>query len=157
VSVLVVLFGLVLAAMGATTAVAVIAASRLELTRWAARKLAGADAAVTLLARPGDILTVANGLVAIGIAMAGVAAPWALQYTDVVPTLALELGFGIPLVTLVVYFLPRAIGRRWPEHIVRGLVPRLTPASAIVGRVVGGPGATPPVEFGPLLTIGFVL
>ena len=130
------------------------AASRLELTRWAARRLAGADAAVTLLARPGDILSVANGLVAIGIAMAGVAAPWALQHTDIVPTLALELGFGLPLITLLVYFLPRAVGRRWPESIVRAVVPRLTPASAIVGRIVRGRAATQRVEMAALLRLG---
>jgi putative hemolysin len=153
-SFVVVILGLALAALGATTAVAVIAASRLELTRWAARKLAGADAAVTLLARPGDILSVAHGLVAIGITTAGVAAPWALQYTDIVPTLALELGFGIPLVALVVYFLPRAVGRRWPEHIVRAVVPHLTPASAVVGRIIRGRAATERVEMAALLRMG---
>jgi putative hemolysin len=151
VSLLLVLAGLLLAAIGATTGVAVVASSRLELTRWAARRLAGADAAITLLSRPGDILSVAHGLVAIGVSVAGVAAPWALQHTGLVPTLALELGVGLPLVVLLVYFLPRAIGRRWPEAVVRGVVPHLRPASAIVGRIVRGRVATERAELAALL------
>jgi putative hemolysin len=107
-----------------------------------------------LLARPGDILSVANGLVAIGISVVGVCAPWALQHTDLVPTLALELGLGLPLVVLVVYFLPRAIGRRWPERIVRTLVPRLEGASRLVGRVVRGRAATERADLAALLRGG---
>ncbi len=149
-SVLVVLVGLALAAIGATTAVAVVAASRLELTRWVARRLAGADAATTLLARPGDIASVANALVAVGVTVAGVAAPWALRNAAWGETLALELVVGLPLVALLVYFLPRAVGRRWPEALVRALVPRLRPATALVGRIVRGRAATERAELAAL-------
>ena len=141
-SVLVVLFGLALAALGATTLVAVAAARRLELTRWVARRLAGADAAVTLLARPGDIQSVASGLVAVGTTITAVAVPWTLAHAGVASTLALELGVVLPLALLAVYFLPRAIGRRWPEPLVKALVPRLRGAAALVGRVVRGQAAT---------------
>ncbi len=81
-------------------------------------------------------------------------APWALQYADVFPTLALELGLGLPLVVLVVYFLPRALGRRWPETIVREVVPRLEGASRLVGRVVRGRAATERAELTALLRDG---
>jgi CBS domain containing-hemolysin-like protein len=145
-SALVVLVGLALAAIGATTAVAIVAASRIDLTRWVARRLAGADAATTLLARPGDIASVANGLVAVGVTVAGVAAPWALRNAAIGETLALELVVGLPLVALLVYFLPRAVGRRWPEALVRALVPRLRPATALVGRIVRGRAATERAE-----------
>ena len=145
-SVLVVLLGLALAALGATTAVAIVAASRLELTRWVARRLAGADAAVTLLSRPGDIASVANAMVALGVTIAGVAAPWALRDADFGRTLALELLVGLPLVALVVYFLPRAAGRRWSEALVRWLVPRLRFATKLVGRIVRGRAATERAE-----------
>jgi len=150
VSTLVVLVGLALAAVGATTGVAVLAASRLELTRWVARRLAGASAAVTLLTRPGDLLSVSSGLVAVGVTVAAVATPWALQNTGVVPTLALEIGFGLPALLMLVYFLPRAIGRRWPERIVRAVVPKLRPATAIVGRLVRGRAATEKAELAAL-------
>ena len=153
-SILVVILGLALAALGATTGVAVIAASRLELTRWAARRLAGADAAISLLARPGDVMSVAHGLVAVGITAAGIASPWALQHTDVVPTLALELGLLLPLAILLVYFLPRAVGRRWPEAIVRHVVPRLARASSVVGRMVRGRAATESVELAAVMRMG---
>jgi CBS domain containing-hemolysin-like protein len=142
VSLLVLLLGLLLAVIGATTGVAVIAARRLELTRWVARRLAGADAAVTLLAHPGDIQAVAGGLVAVGITVVGISAPWALENTGLVPTVALTFGVGLPLLLLLVYFLPRAAGRRWPEALVRLLVPRLKWATALVGRIVRGRDAT---------------
>jgi putative hemolysin len=150
VSALVVILGLAFAALGATTAVAVVAASRLELTRWVARRLAGAEAAVTLLARPGDIASVAHGLLAFGITVAGVATPWLLADANVAGTLVIELGVLLPLALLVTYFLPRAIGRRWPERLVRDLVPRLRPAATVVGRVVRGRAATEKAELAAL-------
>jgi len=150
VSILLLVFSLALAAFGATAGVAVLAASRLELTRWVARRLNGAESAVTLLTRPGDVLSVASGLVAIGVTTAGISAPWALQNTGLVPTLALEVGFGLPMLLLFVYFLPRAAGRRWPEAIVRSVVPILRPASAVVGRLVRGRVATEKAELAAL-------
>jgi len=149
-SILLLVFSLCLAAFGATTGVAVHAASRLELTRWVARRLHGAASAVTLLTRPGDVLSVASALVAIGVTTAGVTAPWALQNTGLVPTLALEVGLGLPMLLLFVYFLPRAAGRRWPEAIVRSAVPILQPASAVVGRLVRGRVATEKAELAAL-------
>ncbi len=149
-SVLVLLLGLALAVVGATTMVAVAAVSRLELTRWAARRLAGAETATTLLARPGDITSAASGLVAIGVTVAGVAAPWALRNVGVGETLALTFGFGLPLAALLVYFVPRAVGRRWPDALVRVLVPRLKPATTLVGRIVRGRAATERAELAAL-------
>ncbi len=141
-SLLVVLLGLALAAYGATASVAALAVSRLELTRWVARRLEGRDAAVTLLSRPGDVAAAGDALVAIGIAIAGVAAPWAFRTTGVATTLALELVVGVPLLGLAAYFLPRAVGRRWPEAVARAAVPRLKRAGALVGRIVRGRAAT---------------
>jgi putative hemolysin len=141
-SALLVLLGLALAATGATAAVAIAAASRLELTRWVARRLAGADAAVTLLARPGDLQSVAGGMLGLGVVVAGVAAPWSLADSGVAATLTLELLVGLPVTLIGVYFLPRAVGRRWPERVVRALVPRLKPPAGLVGRIVRGKVAT---------------
>jgi len=151
VSVLAVLLGLVLAAYGATASVAALAASRMELTRWVARQLEGHAAAVTLLSRPGDVAAAGDALVAIGVAIAGVAAPWALRTTGLATTLALELVVGVPALGLVAYFLPRAVGRRWPEKVVRSVVPRLKGAGALVGRIVRGRAATERAELAALL------
>lgn len=150
-SLLVVLLGFAIAAVGATAGVALVAASRLELTRWVARRLVGAESAVTTLARPGDLASVASALVALGVTTAGVAAPWALRNAGIGLTLATELGLGLPLIGLLVYFLPRAVGRRWPELMVRKLVPRLKPAAALVGRIVRGRAATERAELAALL------
>jgi CBS domain containing-hemolysin-like protein len=150
-SLLFVTLGLLIAAFGATTSVAVRAVSRLELTRWVARRLEGAEAAVTLLSRPGDIAAAGDALTAIGIAMAGVSAPWALRGANVGATLALEILLGVPLLALAAYFLPRAIGRRWPEALVRAVVPRVRPAGTLVGRIVRGRAATERAELAALL------
>lgn len=150
-SLLFVLLGLALAAIGATTSVAAMAASRLALTRWVAHKLEGAGAAVTLLSRPGDISAATEALVAVGIAIAGVAAPWALQTVGFGTALALELVFGVPLLCFAAYFLPRAVGRRWPEPLVKAIVPRLRPAGALVGRIIRGRVATERAELAALL------
>jgi CBS domain containing-hemolysin-like protein len=151
VSVLVVLLGLALAAYGATASVAALAASRMELTRWVARQLEGHDAAITLLSRPGDVAAAGDALVAIGVAIAGVAAPWALRTTGLATTLTLELVVGVPALGVVAYFIPRAVGRRWPEAVVRSVVPRLQGAGALVGRIVRGRAATERAELAALL------
>jgi CBS domain containing-hemolysin-like protein len=150
VSWLVVLLGLGIAGTGATLGVAVVAASRLELTRWVARRLAGADAAVTLLSRPGDLSAIAGGMQGLGLVLAGVATPLALANAGAGLTLAMELVIGLPVALLTVYFLPRAIGRRWPERVVRRLVPRLRVASTYVGRFVRGRDATERAELSAL-------
>ncbi len=151
-STLFVLLGLALAAFGATASVSVRAVSRLELTRWVARKLEGAGAAVTLLSRPGDLAAAADALVAIGVTMAGVSTPWALRTAGLATTLALELLFGVPVVCLVAYFLPRAVGQRWPETVVRALgaaLPRRRDAgrpdrARPGGHAARGAGGPPP-------------
>ncbi len=149
-----VVLGLALAALGATASVAVLAVSRLELTRWVARKLEGAGAAVTLLSRPGDVVAAADALVAIGVAVAGVSTPWALRTAGLATTVALELLLGVPVLCLVAYFLPRAVGQRWPQPLVRVIVPRLRPAGALVGRIVRGRLATERAELAALLRDG---
>ncbi len=150
-SVLLVVLGLALAAYGATASIAALAASRLELTRWVARQLEGHDAAVTLLSRPADVAAAGDALVAVGVAIAGVAAPWALRTTGLATTLALELVVGVPALAIVAYFIPRAVGRRWPEAVVRSVVPRLKAAGALVGRIVRGRAATERAELAALL------
>ena len=150
-STLFVVLGLALAAFGATASVAVRAVSRLELARWVSRKLEGAEAAVTLLSRPGDVAAAADALVAIGVAVAGVSAPWALRTAGLATTLALEVLLGVPVLLLAAYFLPRAVGQRWPEPLVRAVVPRLRPAGALVGRIVRGRAATERAELAALL------
>jgi CBS domain containing-hemolysin-like protein len=151
VSLFFVVLGLLIAAFGATTSVAVHAVSRLELTRWVARRLEGANAAVTLLSRPGDVAAAGDALMAVGVAIAGVSAPWALRGAGVGATLALEVVVGVPLLALAAYFLPRAVGRRWPETLVRAVVPRVRPAGALVGRIVRGRVATERAELAALL------
>jgi len=149
-SVLLIVLAIAIAAIGATASVAIVAASRLELTRWVARRLRGADSAATLLSRPGDLASAANALVAIGVTLAGVVAPWALATSGPGMTVGVVVLVGIPLIGLAAYFIPRAVGRRWPERIVRVLVPRLRPAAGVFGRIVRGRLATERADLAPL-------
>jgi CBS domain containing-hemolysin-like protein len=149
-SVVVVLLGVGLAALGATASIAIVAASRLELTRWVARRLHGAASAATLLSRPGDLASAANALLAIGVTLAGVAAPWALVSWGPEVTFGVEVLVGVPVIGFAAYFLPRAIGRRWPERLVRVLVPRLRPAAGVFGRIARGRHATERADLAPL-------
>jgi CBS domain containing-hemolysin-like protein len=115
-----------------------------------ARRLQGAETAATLISRPGDLASAASALVAVGVTLAGVAAPWALSAAGPEVTVGLEVLVGLPVLGLAVYFLPRAVGRRWPERIVRSAVPRLRPAAGIFGRIVRGRAATERAELAPL-------
>ena len=149
-SVLLLVVALAVAVLGATASVAILAASRLELTRWVARRLHGAETAAVLLSRPGDLASAAHACVAIGVTLAGVAAPWALETADPGTTLGLEVLVGVPLLGLAVYFVPRAVGRRWPTTLVRALVPPLRPAAGVFGRIVRGRRATERADLSPL-------
>ncbi len=149
-SVLVTLLGIALAAVGATASVAIVAASRLQLTRWVARRLQGAESAATLLSRPGDLASAASAALALGVTLAGVAAPWALVSTGPEFTFGVEVLVVLPVIALAAYFLPRAVGRRWPERLVRALVPRLRPAAGLFGRIVRGRRATERADLAPL-------
>lgn len=117
--------GVVLAATATTAGVGAAAVRRVDLYRWVARRRSVGVAAGTLLSRPGRVFRAANGLAATGVLLA------ALGLAAIVARLPLPLAAGtvllvaVPLLLVMAYALPRAIGRRWPETLVQGLVPWL--------------------------------
>lgn len=120
---LLVLLGGVLAAVGTAVGVGAAALSRLELTRWAAQRLRGAAAAGALLGTPGRIHGTANVIATLGVLLAamGVAAVLGRWHPLV---LALLVVFGaVPVLITGSYALPRALARRWPQPVVRTMVP----------------------------------
>ncbi len=120
---LLVAIGTVLAAFGTTVGVGAAALSRLELTRWAAQRLRGAAAAGALLGTPGRVLGTANAIATLGILLASLGTVAALGQLHPLLLAVLVVLVVIPLGISGTYALPRALARRWPQQVVRGLVP----------------------------------
>lgn len=120
---LLIVIGGALAAFGTTVGVGAAALSRLELTRWASQRLRGAAAAGALLGTPGRVLGTANGLTTLGVLLASLGLAAALGRLHPLLLAALLVLVAIPLGISATYALPRALARRWPQQVVRGLVP----------------------------------
>jgi len=120
---LLLVFGLLLAATAAAVGVAAAAVSQAELTRWVSHKLRGAPATAQALRDPARVLATANALTTLGVLLAAAAIPALLARTT--PTfLGLVSILGIvPLFVSAAYLFPRVLGRRWPERIVTPAVP----------------------------------
>ena len=115
--------GAVVASLGSAVGMGAAAMSRLELTRWVSQRLRGAGVAGTLLGASGRVLGTASAAVTVGtlVAAVGVAAvanplsPVAFGMTVVL--------LAVPAFAVITYAVPRAVGSRWPEPIVRTAVP----------------------------------
>ncbi len=115
--------GLLLAAASTTVAVSAAAVSRLELTRWISHRLRGAAVASTLFSAPGRILRTANAFGAVGVLAAGFGFAGVMRFIPPLGVLVAALGFGVPVIAVCAYGLPRVIGQRRPEAIMRRASP----------------------------------
>ncbi len=113
------------ATVGMLAAVAAAAVRRVDLYRWAAGGRPGGAAASLLLEAPGRIVRAAQGLVTSGVLLSGFGL--AALTADLPEPLAVAaiLLVAVPLVLMVTYALPRAMGRRWPDAILRRVIPLL--------------------------------
>lgn len=120
---LLVLTGALLTATATTVAVSAAAVSRLELTRWISRRLRGAAVATTLYAAPGRVLRTATAVGAAAVLMTGLGLAATLPAIGMVPVLVLLAVVAVPLLAVFGYGIPRAVGQRWPERILRLATP----------------------------------
>ena len=111
--------GAFVAAIGTTVAVAAAGVGRLELMRWISRHLRGAAVASTLADKPVRMLRVATAVGTIGLLTAGMGFAALLPDTTGVIGAALVLLAGVPLISVLAYGIPRTIGQRWCEPVVR--------------------------------------
>ena len=129
------LVGIGMGAVGTTTVMACKTANQVELYRWITGRESGAKAARALLAAPSRIVGSALGIAAAGTLLAGIGLRALLDGLGPV-TLAIAIVFlVVPFVATVLYSLPSAIGRRWPESTIEAAVPwasRLAPLFAPV-------------------------
>ena len=139
---LVFLAGVVAAALGTTVAVSAAAVSRVELTRWISQRLRGAAVASALIARPSSLFRGAAAIGALGALAAGLGFGALAAGTPPFARGAILLLGGIPLVAVVSYAIPRAVGQLWSEPIVRRAGPWIERLSVLFRPVI--PGSTRP-------------
>jgi len=138
--------GLALSGAGVLAAAAASTVGRVELYRWAAGESPASAGADRLLEAPDRIIRSAKGLATLGLLIAGLGMapvvaelPWPLTVATVVLV-------GIPLILGAVYAVPRALGRRDPEQVVRHVVPVLVQLASVLSPLsaaaAGRAGAT---------------
>jgi CBS domain containing-hemolysin-like protein len=128
---LLLLGGALFAATGMTLAVGTMSVSRVELYRWVSHRLARGGPPSAVLAVPARILGAANAIAAVGVIVA------AFGVMALVAPLPFWLGsatvvlVAVPLLMIVAYAVPRVLGQRWAEPIVKTAVPWLHRVAAI--------------------------
>ncbi|MGH7754142.1 MAG: CBS domain-containing protein, partial [Gemmatimonadales bacterium] len=133
---LLLLGGLLIAASAASVAVATAAVSREELTRWVSYRLRGAAAAHDVLQNAGEVLAQANAITVLGVLAGSLALPAVLS--QVPPTFVgvFIVLPAIPLFVTAAYLVPRVVGRRWAEPLVRRAVPWLQRVGRVLAPVL---------------------
>lgn len=117
--------GVLVAAVGMVAAVAAAAVRRVDLYRWAAGDKPGGAAAGVLLAAPGRIVRAAHGLVTGGALLTGFGLAALTRRLPAPLATAAILLLAVPAVLLACYAVPRVAGRRWPEGVLRRVIPWL--------------------------------
>ena len=148
------LIGVALAASGTLIGVAAAAVSRLELARWISQRLRGAAIANALLSTPGRLLGTANALGTAGLVLAAMGVNALLA--DVPPVLrgSAVVLLLVPVLIALIYAAPRAVGRRWPERIIRVAAPLLDRASWAMAPLLPATDATPRGQVRAMLRAG---
>jgi CBS domain containing-hemolysin-like protein len=143
------LAGLAAAALGSMLAAGAGGVSRLALARWVSQRQHGSALAAALLSAPGKVVAPPNALAAGGLLLAGVGVSAVLGQLGM-PTVLAALLVGTPVLLALVYAVPRAIGHRWAEPLIRATAPALERVSRLAGPLlpVGGGAQAVPVREG---------
>jgi CBS domain containing-hemolysin-like protein len=151
---LLVVLGALLAAAGTAVGVGAAALSRLELTRWAAQRLRGAAAAGALLGTPGRVQGTANVLATLGVLLASLGVAGVLGRLHPLVLAVLVVLAAIPILITATYALPRALARRWPQSVVRGMVPWVDRLGRLFGPFLPSSYSAPRLDAAALLRAG---
>lgn len=133
--------GLVLSAAGTAVAAAAAAVSRLELARWIAERLRGAAVATALLSTPGRVLGTATAVATAGLVLCSMGVAAVLSTVPPLASASAVVLLAVPLLITITYSLPRALGRRSPERIVRRGAPAMEWLTRMLRPVLLGGGA----------------
>lgn len=142
--------GLAAAACGTALAAAAGGVSRLALARWVSQRQHGSALATALLTAPAKVVAPAVGLTSGGLLLAGLGG--AALLAPLTPGgVAAVLIVGAPLLLTTTYAIPRALGHRWPETVVRRTAPWLERVARWAGPLLPAgqtAGTTIPVREG---------
>ncbi len=130
--------GSLAAAIGTTVAVGAAGIGRLELMRWISRHLRGAAVASKLADKPVRMLRVATAIGTIGLLAAGMGFAALLPDTSGTIAVALALLVAVPIISILAYGIPRTIGQRWSEQVVRLADPWMVRAAWLLRPVLPG-------------------
>jgi CBS domain containing-hemolysin-like protein len=136
VALIVLLLGLLIAGVSAAIGVAAATVNQHELTRWVAYKLRGSASTAGLLQNPGRTLAISNTLTTLGVLLAAGAIPALLAATTPTFLGIFTIAVGVPLFIVAAYLVPRVLGRRWAESLVRRAVPWLERVGTILSPFI---------------------
>jgi magnesium and cobalt exporter, CNNM family len=132
--------GLAIAGLGSMIVAGAGGVSRLALARWVSQRQHGSALAAALLSAPARVVGPALWLTAGGVLLAGLGFAAVLAPLTPGGTLAAVV-LGVPGILGLTYSVPRAIGHRWPEPLIRAAAPWLERAARLAGPLVpAGPG-----------------
>ena len=125
-----------IAGVSAAIGVAAATVNQHELTRWVAYKLRGSASTAGLLQNPGRTLAISNTLTTLGVLLAAGAIPALLAATTPTFLGIFTIAVGVPLFIVAAYLVPRVLGRRWAESLVRRAVPWLERVGTILSPFI---------------------
>jgi CBS domain containing-hemolysin-like protein len=133
--------GLGIAGVGSMIVAGAGGVSRLALARWVSQRQHGSALAAALLSAPAKVVGPALWLTAGGVLLAGLGCAAILAPLAPGRALAAVL-LGVPGLLGLTYSLPRAIGHRWPEPLIRAVAPWFERVARLAGPLVPtGPAA----------------
>jgi CBS domain containing-hemolysin-like protein len=133
--------GLLAAALGTTVAVSSASVSRLELARWISQRLRGAAIANALLSTPGRILGTATSIATGGFLLSAMGLSAVLATVPPLLRAIAVVLLAVPLLVIVAYAIPRAVGRRWPEPVIRRTGPLMERIASSLSPLVPESGS----------------
>jgi CBS domain containing-hemolysin-like protein len=141
--------GLAVAGIGSMIVAGAGGVSRLALARWVSQRQHGSALAAALLSAPAKVVGPALWLTAGGVLLAGLGVAAVLAPLTPGRTLA-AIVLGVPGILGLTYSVPRAIGHRWPEPLIRAAAPWLERVARLAGPLVpaGPAGGSLPTRHG---------
>ena len=139
--------GLVVGLCGMTAATASAAANQVELYRWITGRMSGATAARALLSGPARVVGASLGIASAGTILTGIGVRAFLDDLSAVAMAVVTVLLVVPTVAVIFHSLPRVIGRRWAEMVVKVTVSPINRLAVIFAPVLpSGSGVRPRLD-----------
>jgi putative hemolysin len=141
-----VVFGVLVAAFGATAGAALITVSRAELTRAVGRRLRGTIPSLAWLSQVDYYLTAASATTSLGVLLVGAALPGMVTGSGAPRLVVMVALIAVPLVLFGAYLVPRWLTQPRAETVAEKVIPILRPWSRLLGLLLPARVATRPTD-----------